>query len=579
MTTAANFLAYSAQVAVIVLVCAGLPRVFGLRAPGVLYLFWRLVLLVCLALPFVQPLRELEVVYEAVAIVAPPAVTEPGAAMRSTASPATTYVPFNFTWAVAIVLLAGIGARLGWMALGVARLTALRRRSDGAPALGFDDLRSAIGTDAPILWSADVRHPVTFGLFRPVVLLPAALKSVDHAAQRAVVAHELHHVKRRDWAWVVGEEIIRSIFWFHPGMWWLISRVQLARETVVDELSILVTNARRTYLDTLLAFADDTGLSSSPAFSARRHLFHRVMLLSKEGGMSSSRIAAVSGALFVALAAGTWTAVNAFPLYGAGVPAVAAASPAPAPAASPGPAPQTQTPPAKPPRDPRSPAAYHRLAVEAWEAAYKDLSLTPEARLEVVKKGLAYEDRALELNPDYVEALVYKNILLRMQANLTIDRAEQAQLLAEANDLRNRAIELRKAQGFQDRAPAGAMPPPPPPPPPGGGIDAADDDYRRALERFQPVRIGAGIRPPTKIRDVKPVYPPIAQSARVQGVVIIEALIDEAGHVAATRVLRSIPLLDAAAVAAVEQWAYTPTVVNNVPTPIVMTLTVNFALQ
>src|SRR6185437_8698198 len=96
--------------------------------------------------------------------------------------------------------------------------------------------------------------------------------------------------------------------------WWLISRVQLARETVVDELSILTTNARRVYLDTLLAFADDTGLASTPAFSARRHLFHRVMLLSKEGNMSSLRLAAGSAALVLALGAGAFGAVYAFPL-------------------------------------------------------------------------------------------------------------------------------------------------------------------------------------------------------------------------------------------------------------------------
>ena len=84
---------------------------------------------------------------------------------------------------------------------------------------------------------------------------------------------------------------------------------------------------------------------------------------------------------------------------------------------------------------------------------------------------------------------------------------------------------------------------------------------------------------PAKIRDVKPVYPPIAQANRVQGVVIIEAIIDEAGNVAATRVLRSIPLLDHAALSAVGQWAFTPTHLNNMPTPVVMTLTVNFTLQ
>ena len=484
--TAANFIAYAAQVAIVVSLCAGLPRVLGLRAPVVHYLFWRLVLLVCLALPLLQPWRVLEIRGEPEMVV--PGATAVASARVTSASPAPPSRPAPVDWVgvLAIVLAGGAGGRLAWLALGVTRLNALRRRSAGSPALGFDDLQSAIGTATPILWSTDVRHPVTFGLLRPVVLLPAALKAVDHAAQRAVVAHELHHVKRRDWAWVIGEEIVRSIFWFHPAIWWLISRVQLARETVVDELSILVTNARRTYLDTLLAFADDTGLGSSAAFSARRHLFHRVMLLSKEGGMSSSRIAVVSGALIVALGAGTMTAVAAFPLYGSSEPALSpveglALSPVEGPALS---AVEGQT--QKPPRDPLSPATYHRQAVEYWERAEKDTTLTPRQRLELIEKGIAAEDRALDLNPDYVEAMIYKNILLRTQANLTVDASEQQRLLTEANQLRTRAMELRKSQGIQDQTSAGG-PPPPPPPPPGHAIS---EEYRRALEAHQPMRVG-----------------------------------------------------------------------------------------
>ncbi|HET9833220.1 MAG TPA: energy transducer TonB, partial [Vicinamibacterales bacterium] len=65
--------------------------------------------------------------------------------------------------------------------------------------------------------------------------------------------------------------------------------------------------------------------------------------------------------------------------------------------------------------------------------------------------------------------------------------------------------------------------------------------------QVQPVRVGGPIAPPRKVKDVRPVYPPIAQSARVQGVVIIEATIGPDGHVAEARVLRSIPLLDQAA--------------------------------
>jgi len=103
-------------------------------------------------------------------------------------------------------------------------------------------------------------------------------------------------------------------------------------------------------------------------------------------------------------------------------------------------------------------------------------------------------------------------------------------------------------------------PPPPPPPPP-------------------PVRVGGNIKPPTKTKNVPPVYPPIAQSARVQGVVIIEATIGPAGRVQEARVIRSIPLLDAAALDAVKQWEFSPTLLNGVPVPVIMTVTVNFTLQ
>ncbi|MCC7033508.1 MAG: energy transducer TonB [Acidobacteria bacterium] len=94
-----------------------------------------------------------------------------------------------------------------------------------------------------------------------------------------------------------------------------------------------------------------------------------------------------------------------------------------------------------------------------------------------------------------------------------------------------------------------------------------------------PVPVGGNIRPPTKVRDVPPVYPAIAQAARVQGIVILEATIGVDGVVQSARVLRSIPLLDDAALAAVRQWRYTPTLLNGTPVPVVMTVTVNFQLR
>lgn len=95
----------------------------------------------------------------------------------------------------------------------------------------------------------------------------------------------------------------------------------------------------------------------------------------------------------------------------------------------------------------------------------------------------------------------------------------------------------------------------------------------------KPVRPGGDIRPPTKVRDVAPLYPPAAQAARIQGPVIIEATIGVDGRVQTARVLRSLPLLDEAALTAVRQWTYTPTLLNGVPVPVVMTVTVMFTLR
>ena len=122
--------------------------------------------------------------------------------------------------------------------------------------------------------------------------------------------------------------------------------------------------------------------------------------------------------------------------------------------------------------------------------------------------------------------------------------------------------------------------PPPPPPPPGvirgavtGGAAAS------AAGGPQPVRVGGNVRQPTQLRRVSPIYPQDAQAARVQGVVILEAVIGVDGRVDDARILRSIPLLDQAAIDAVRQWEYTPTLLNGAPVPVIMTVTVQFTLS
>jgi protein TonB len=101
----------------------------------------------------------------------------------------------------------------------------------------------------------------------------------------------------------------------------------------------------------------------------------------------------------------------------------------------------------------------------------------------------------------------------------------------------------------------------------------------RVVEPPRPMRVGGVVRPPQKVHHVAPAYPPIAQAARVSGVVTLEALIAEDGSVREVNVLKSVPLLDAAATEAVRQWRFTPTLLNGVPVQVIMSVTVAFTLN
>ena len=92
------------------------------------------------------------------------------------------------------------------------------------------------------------------------------------------------------------------------------------------------------------------------------------------------------------------------------------------------------------------------------------------------------------------------------------------------------------------------------------------------------VRVGGNIKAPTLLKRVAPTYPPIALSARVSGIVILESTIGVDGRVIDAKILRSVPLLDQAALDAVRQWEYTPTLLNGAPVPVIMTVTVTFSL-
>src|SRR5262245_37892385 len=304
-----DLIAWSAQVACIVAIGGALPMLLRLDAPGVRYAYFRALLALCLVLPWTQGRQA------ALAGATTDAFATVLIGVSMPSATIATAPAFPWLTALGVCIAFGVVGRSAWIAIGLHRLARLRTAGYVLPGNeDHDEPQRALGTRAEIRSVAGLRQPVTFGVRRPIVLLPDSLRAHPLHVQRAVLCHELIHVQRRDWMWLVAEEAVRAVFWFHPGVWWLISRVQLAREEVVDELAMLATGTRRAYIEALAAFADETPLVPAAAFARRRHLFRRMRLIAREATMSSKRIVWSCAVMALVVAAGSWYAIAAFPL-------------------------------------------------------------------------------------------------------------------------------------------------------------------------------------------------------------------------------------------------------------------------
>lgn len=556
-----NLLPWSLQAAAVVAAAAFLPWLFRLDAAGVRYNYWRGLALLCLALPWMQTYQR-----------ARPAGGHTTVAVTTTTA-STTAVPAiasSMSWGtIALTIVAvGIVLRLAWLAVGVIKLRRIRRAANlTQPAIVDADLQSTLGVRADIRYSVALQHPVTFGIRKPLVVLPDSLRHQPPDIQRAVIGHELLHVKRRDWAWLVIEEIAVCLFWFHPASWWLASRIQCAREEVVDELAIQLTGRRKTYVEALLTFADSTSVVPTAAFARRRHLVRRIALVTKEDVMSSRRIVASCAAMALIVGTGSWFSVAAFPLRAVsqGVTGGQAISETPGPLELKA---HAVTPENPIPRrvhfeSPVLPdfVATAQGAVEI-RITLDDVGRVAEAR----NVGLAFRWEGITVEGSEADLRGNGRLLEGTVTRPSTPGKMREALIAFTDAALTSVRQWRYDPPFEApltfkvQVPFGA---------PIMQFKAASEDGA--------LRVGGNIKPPTKIKDVRPAYPPIAREAGVSGVVIIEVRIGTDGSVEEAHVLRSIPLLDQAALDAVKQWQFVPTLMNGQPVPIRMTVTINFS--
>jgi TonB family protein len=576
-TLLGNLVAYSAQVALLVLVGAGLGALVRVDAAGVRYVYWRALLALCFVLPWLPARRAVVVTVGEIAPIAllPSSSLSAGAQTLPVGAAATDWVSL-LGW----VLVVGVVLRLCRVGLGLWRLRRLRKTGTIAPlCLVHEEAQELVRARAEIRYVSG-GQPVTFGLRRPVVLLPEMLRGQSDQIQQVVLCHELFHVRRRDWIWVVAEEIVKAALWFHPAVLWLVARVRLAREEVVDELTVLATSQRRAYIEALLVFADTPSQAPAAAFARRRHLFRRMVLISKERVMSSRRILLSVATMTAVIAAGAWSAVSVFPLTEIVIAQGRAGVPPPPLAAVAG---LSQAGPIErqaKPITPENPIPRRTFSVPPQNLPVEASGVVlVSVRVVVDRQGRVAEARNAGVGARGGRGATPEPITPPSEAfaKAAIDAVKQWQYDPPADGPIAFDVTFAFVPGAEPRmvthgapavfgASASSIPPPPPPPPPPGWPANA-------------VRVGGNMKVPVKTKHVAPVYPAIAQSARVQGVVIVDVLLGPDGKVQDASILRSIPLLDQSALDAVKQWEFTPTLLNGSPVPVIMTATVQFTLQ
>jgi len=177
----------------------------------------------------------------------------------------------------------------------------------------------------------------------------------------------------------------------------------------------------------------------------------------------------------------------------------------------------------------------------------------------VLESGLRALEKALEINPQYDDAMAYMNLLIRERADLRDTAEEYKRDVAIADDWVMKALATKKAKAEQRNANVLTPPPPAPAPP-------------------SRIRIAGNVVEAQRRRDVAPVYPDLARQAGVQGEVRLDVVIDKQGRVSSIRVISGHPLLIPAALDAVKQWEYKPTLLNGQPVEVATEVSVPFVL-
>ncbi len=584
-----NLAFYCLQIAVVASAGALLVKVLRIRIAPARLLCWQGLMVLCLALPAIQPWLASKTSSNIQITIGPALSSDSGRGPHILAIPVAQIV--------LAIGIAGAIVRFGFLGLGFLRLRRYRHNATFVPG-AFAALQQRLGVFADFRISTGVSGPVTFGLFRPTILLPQ-----ECLQDESIACHELIHVRRRDWLFTVIEECVLSLFWFHPALWWMIAEIQLAREEAVDREVVAILNARSRYLDSLLSLAASrAGLDLAPVspFLRKRHLQRRIAALLKEVPMTKFQLNSSLAGFAAVLALAAWLGVRTFPLQ-----AAPQENDSPNIVVHAGPIPLAHRAPVVYPKDAQDKGVVGTVVLEltldntgavtdarvisgpeelrgaalhsVLEWHYARESQPPphiEVSIDFNRTGqsgsgtllappeeLSRLDRVTIVAPDPMQKKLSAVLTLREGERITQrllnevvaavrDVDEHLRVSIHPNDAKTGSIILVSLEG-----------------------GAANGPPKR-------IRVGGNVQSANIVHKVNPIYPPEAKENHIQGLVRFTLIIGKDGTVQnITQVSSPDPLLTKAAQDAVQHWIYRPTLLNGDPVEVVTTVDVNFTLS
>ena len=514
-------LAYSLQVAAVTALVAATLALVARRAPRVRLLSWRAVLATALLLPLAA-LLPARTTPHALGMVTGAVSGAIAALPATTAAPTKTGADIDWAFWFTSALIAGAVVRMARMALIWSRLRRLRRHLPATDCSLFEELRGELGVEARLAWREDVAQPFTFGHHPAVVVVPADLAAAPPAALRGIFIHELTHVARRDWRWLVAEEGVGALLWFHPAIGFALRELGQAREELVDRATVAMTGARRAYLETLVALASRAapvhGLSLS--IFGSRQLPRRIAALATEASMSRLTVYASSMIVVLAGATAVTAAVRTFPLAHAEQAVAGDAGPLEKQAYI-------------APRDAAPPARIHYVPPALPSDTKSREPFEVEMRLVVDANGHVAEARSLKSTATSAAAT---NAVVSAARQWRFEKPEMAPLALTTTMMFSASGEA--STGYSSR------------------------------ERPMPIEIKAAA------------YPDDAMKAKVEGEVRAEVSIDKDGRVSDVQIVRApMPSMAEATVTALKASTFRPGMKDGTPVPVQVTMTVRFKLQ